>query len=75
MPRKDDRQIDGDITINNLYPDLSPEQQAEVEYRMLRYLAVIKDIFEQICQSKPEILTELERRAMLRKKRNNTHNS
>jgi hypothetical protein len=69
MPEKDARQFEGDITIADLYPDLSPEQQAEAEYRMLRYLAVVKEIFEEICESKPELLTELERRAMLRKER------
>jgi hypothetical protein len=74
MPEKDCRQFEGDITIANLYPNLSPEQQQEAEYRMLRYLAVVKDIFEEICESKPEVLTELERRAMLRKERNNSRN-
>lgn len=69
MPENDHRQFEGDITIADLYPDLSPEQLHEAEYRMLRYLAVVKEIFEEICESKPEILTELERRAMLRKER------
>jgi hypothetical protein len=69
------RQFESDITIADLYPDLSPEEQAEAEYRLLRYLAVVKEIFEEICESKPEILTELERRAMLRKERNNSHNA
>ncbi len=69
MPENDERQSEGDITIFDLYPDLSPEQLQEAEYRMLRYLAVVKEIFEEICESKPEILTELERRAMLRKER------
>ena len=63
-----------EITIADLYPDLSPEQQAEVEYRMLRYLALAKDTFEQICEENPKLLTELERRAMLRKERNRPHN-
>jgi hypothetical protein len=72
MPEKDYRKFDGDITIADLYPDLSPAEQQEAEYRMLRYLAVVKEIFEEICESKPEVLTELERRAMLRKERNNS---
>ena len=71
MSEKDYRQFDGEITIADLYPDLSPEQQQEAEYRMLRYLAVVKEIFEEICESQPEVLTELERRAMLRKERQN----
>jgi hypothetical protein len=41
---------------------------------MLRYLAVVKDIFEEICEEKPELLTELEQQFMLRKERNNTRN-
>lgn len=73
MSKKDYRQFERDITITDLYPDLSSEQQQEVEYRMLRYLAVVKEIFEELCESKPELLTELERRAMLRKERNGSH--
>jgi hypothetical protein len=59
------------MTVADLYPELTPEQQADAEYRMLGYLAVVKQIFESICRDKPEILTELERRATLRKKRDN----
>ena len=71
MPEKDYRQFKSDITIADLYPGLSPEQQAEAEYRLLRYLVLVRDIFEQITLEDPELLTELERRAMLRRKRNN----
>ncbi len=59
-----------EITIADLYPELMLEQQAEAEENWLQYLVVVKRIFEYVCQEKPEILTELERRAMLRKKRN-----
>lgn len=69
MSEKDSRQLNGRITIDDLYPDLSPEQQAEAEYHLLRYLALVKRIFERIAREKPELLTELERRAMLRKDR------
>lgn len=75
MLEDDYQQFEGDITIADLYPNLSQEEQQEAEYRMLRYLAVVKDIFEEICESKPEILTELERRAMLRRQRNNSRNA
>jgi hypothetical protein len=74
MPEKDYRHFEGDITVADLYPELSPAEQQEAEYRLLRYLAVVKDIFEEICESNPELLTELERRAMLRKERNNFRN-
>lgn len=69
MPEKDYRQFGGEITIADLYPELSPDERTEAEYRMLRYLAVVKDIFERIARENPKLLTELERRAMLRKQR------
>ena len=65
MSEKSYSQFDDEITIANLFPDLTPEQQAEAEYRMLRYLSVIKEIFEQLCEEKPELLTKLERQFML----------
>lgn len=68
MPENESEQPKGEITIADLYPDLSPENQAEAEYRMLRYLAVVKEIFERICENNPKLLTELERRAMLKKR-------
>lgn len=58
------------ITIVDLYPELTPEQQADAEYRLLGYLEIVKRIFERVCREHPHILTELERRAMLRKKEN-----
>lgn len=58
---------DDDITIADLYPELTPEEQAEAEANWLSYLSVVKRIFEHICEEKPEILTELEKRARLRK--------
>jgi hypothetical protein len=75
MSEKQPRQIYDDITIADLYPGLSPEQQVEAEHRLLRYLAVVKSIFEDITRDNPKILTELERRAMLRKKKNNSRHA
>ena len=37
-----------DITIADLYPDLSPEEQAGAEYRLLGYLAIVRGIFERL---------------------------
>lgn len=74
MPENHSSQFKDEITIADLYPDLSSEEQTETEYRILRYLAVVKDIFEQICVENPKLLTELERRAMLRKERNRPRN-
>lgn len=34
------------VTISDLYPDLSPEEQQEAAYWLGRYLAVIRKIFE-----------------------------
>jgi hypothetical protein len=49
------------------YPDLSSAERADAEYRLLGYLGVVKRIFERVCRENPEILTELEQRATLRK--------
>jgi hypothetical protein len=75
MREKDFPQPEDDITVADLYPDLSPEQQAETEYRLIRYFALVKRIFERITREQPELLTELERRAMLRKKRSDSCDS
>lgn len=69
MSEKHHPKIDRDIAIADLYPNLSPEQQAKAEYRLLRYLALVRCIFNRIARENPEFLTELERRAMLRKER------
>ena len=58
-------------TVADLYPNLSPEQQAEAEFYLLRYLAVVKRIFERIAREQPELLLELEKRARLRKEETN----
>jgi hypothetical protein len=70
MSNNDFSQFD-EITVADLYPELSKEELDEAEYRMLRYLAVVKEIFEEICEEKPELLTELEQQFMLRKERRN----
>lgn len=33
------------MTIQNLYPDLTPEQQEEAEYNLKRYIRVIERIY------------------------------
>ncbi len=37
---------DRDITIQDLYPDLSPKEQQEAEYRLLKYLAIVRRIWD-----------------------------
>jgi hypothetical protein len=34
------------ITIQDLYPDLTPEQQAEAEEHLLQFLEVLKGMYE-----------------------------
>lgn len=72
MPQKPKRQLKDldNITIADLCPDLTPEQQADAEYRLLGYLEIVTGIFERVCRERPDILTELERRAMLRNMEN-----
>lgn len=60
------------VTVANLYPELPPGEREEAEYRLLRYLTVVRRIFERIARERPEILPELEKYATVRKKRENT---
>jgi hypothetical protein len=59
-----------ELTVADLYPQLTAEQQKEAEYYLLRYLAVVKRIFERIARENPNLLLELEKGARLRKKKN-----
>lgn len=70
MPEKEKAKIKREITVADLYPNLSPEERSEAKYHLLRYLAAVKSVFEQIASDNPAALTELKRRAMLRKLRN-----
>ena len=45
MPAKR-RDSEPPITIQDLYPELSPEQQAEAAYYLGRYLEIVRGIFE-----------------------------
>lgn len=56
------------IAISELYPDLTIEEQTEAEENLRRYLVVVKGIFDNIAEHKPEILTEIRKGASLRKK-------
>ena len=57
------------ITIVDLYPQLSREEQREAEDNLRRYLAVVSEILEHIQRENPKVLTELRRRARLRKEK------
>jgi RIO-like serine/threonine protein kinase len=45
------------VTIEEVYPDLTPEQQQEAAYFLRRYLSVIRRIFERLEREKQEQLT------------------
>lgn len=55
------------ISLNELFPELSGEEQREAEENLRQYLAVVRRIFEHVQAHDPKILTELRRRARLRK--------
>ena len=40
-----------EITIADLYPTLSPEEQAKAEYTLHRYLDVVRSIFDDLEKS------------------------
>jgi hypothetical protein len=52
-----------------LYPHLSPQEQREAEENLRRYLSIVRRIFEQARANNPQLLTELRRRATVRKRR------
>ena len=56
-------------TLGDLYPHLTVEEQREAEDNVRRYLSVVRQIFEHIQAENPKILTELRRRARLRKEK------
>jgi len=56
------------IPISELYPNLTIEEQTEAEENLRRYLVVVKRIFDNIAEHKPEILTEIRKSASLRNK-------
>ncbi len=57
------------LTIASLYPELTSAEQDEAGENLRRYLAVVKRIFDHISEHNPEILTELRRRARLRRRK------
>ena len=64
MLKKDEKEI----TIADLYPGLTPDEQAEAEFNLLGYLDVVRGIFEQISVENPKLLTKLEKSASFKQK-------
>lgn len=61
------------VTIADAFPELSEGLHAETEDTIRRYLEVVKRIYEYVAEHDPKSLTELRRRARLRKKREKAH--
>jgi len=57
------------ISLHDLFPQLSEEEQREAEENLRQYLALVRRIFEHVQANDPKILTELRRRARLRKEK------
>ena len=57
------------MPIAGVYPQLPAEEQREAEENLLRYLDVVKQIFQHIVEEEPELLPELRRRARLKGRR------
>ena len=55
------------ITITDIHPDLTAAEQREAEENLRRYLGLVKRIYEHVVTNNPRILTELRKRARLRK--------
>ena len=60
-----------EITIADLYPELTPEQQAEAEERLQRYLAIVKSIYNRLVETGEidKVLLEIEWRKRFRNKK------
>ncbi|MFN0279177.1 MAG: hypothetical protein ACKVRN_11320 [Pyrinomonadaceae bacterium] len=58
-------------TIADLYPALTAEEQRDAEENLRGYLGLVKLIYEHVAANDPKILTELHKRARLRKRRKN----
>jgi hypothetical protein len=64
------------ITIADLYPDLTPEEQAEAEYNLKQYLSLVWRIYQRVKRENPEMLTKaLEKARFNSPEENNTKGS
>jgi hypothetical protein len=60
------------ISIADLYPELSPAEQAEAEYNLKRYLNLVWRIYERVRREDPELLTKTLNEARLMRTENNS---
>lgn len=47
------------ITIQEVYPDFTPQEQAQAEYNLREYTLLIWRIYERVKRENPELLTEI----------------
>jgi hypothetical protein len=47
------------ITIQDLYPNLSPEEKTEAEYNLREYALLVWRIYERVKRENPELLTKM----------------
>lgn len=47
------------ITIEDVYPNFTPQEQAEAEHRLREYALLVWRIYERVKRENPEILTKL----------------
>lgn len=59
-----------EITIADLYPQLTPDQQAEAEERLFRYLAIVRTIYNRLVETGEidKVLLEIQWRKRFRNK-------
>ncbi len=57
------------ITVAEAFPKMGEEDVGEVKETVRRYLMVVRHVFDHIHKENPRILTELRRRAKLRKEK------
>lgn len=60
------------ITADTVYPDLTPGEAAEAAENLVRYLGVVKRIFDRVSREDPKALTEFETRASLKESKEKT---
>lgn len=47
------------ITIQEIYPNLSPEELSEAEYNLREYALLVWRIYKRVKRENPEMLTEM----------------
>lgn len=47
------------ITIKDVYPNLSSEEQAEAEYNLREYALLVWRIYKRVKRENPELLTKI----------------